>query len=376
MINLYVGYIFFIIYILSLLFFIIGILRVSKTYEAKYKPENISIIVCVRNGGQSIYNILSDLQNQIYKGSLEFLIIDDDSSDNTKSIIKSFIHLDNRFKYFSTVKSAKKLNHKKRALDLGIKNSTYNWLLFTDVDCRVKNNWATAMSKQYHTSDYVIGFSKTNESSTLVSKFQSIDFIMLMVSAYASVSMNYPLACSGQNQSYKKKIYNKVGGFDKIKNLLQGDDSIFLQMCNKINNVKISFSTDKNSYVVAKTHTKWKDFLLQRMRWAGDANIMWKFNKLFYIVILSTFISSVFILYLLFFYHFKIFIYLVIIKLFFELAIYYLGTNKLDIKTKYSSFLIWFILQVPYIIVMGVCSFLNSYISWKDRKSTNKVCNN
>ena len=125
-----------------------------------------------------------------------------------------------------------------------------------------------------------------------------------------------------------------------------------------------------------KYFLEWKDFLLQRMRWAGDANIMWKFNKLFYIVILSTYISSVFILYLLFFHHFTVFIYLVIIKLFFELVIYYLGTNKLDIKTKYSSFLIWFILQVPYIIIMGVCSFLNNYISWKDRKPINKVCNN
>ena len=44
----------------------------GNSITCKGKPENISIIVCVRNGGQSIYNILSDLQNQIYKGSLDF----------------------------------------------------------------------------------------------------------------------------------------------------------------------------------------------------------------------------------------------------------------------------------------------------------------
>jgi biofilm PGA synthesis N-glycosyltransferase PgaC len=371
-ISFYAGYLFFIIYILSLVFFIIGILRVSKKYYATYRAENISIIVCVRNGERSVSNILTDLQNQIYEGILEFLIIDDDSSDTTKNIIESFISLDNRFKYFNTNTSSGKLNHKKRALEVGIDNAVHNWLLFTDVDCRVKPNWASAMSKNYSNSDYVIGCSQTYESSTLVSKFQSIDFMMLMISTYASVSMNYPLACSGQNQSYKKILYKKVGGFSKIKNLLQGDDSIFLQMCNKINNVKISFSADENSYVKAKTHNKWKDFILQRIRWAGDANIMWKFNKVFYVVILSTFFANFFILYLLLSLSLISFSYLVVIKLFFELIIYYIGTIKLNISRKYISFIIWFIIQIPYIIIMGIGSFLNSYISWKDRTSNIK----
>ncbi len=367
MISLYIGYLFFTIYIFSLIFFILGILRVTRRCNPKYKPENISIIVCVRNGETSILNILSDLKKQIYKGNLEFLIIDDDSSDNTKSIIESFISIDNRFKYFNTNTSSENLNHKKRALETGIDNAVYNWLLFTDVDCRVKQNWASAMSTNYNNSDYVIGYSQTYESSTLVSKFQSIDFMMLMISTYASVSMNYPLACSGQNQSYKKVLYNKVGGFSKIKNLLQGDDSIFLQICNKINNVKISFSTDENSYVKAKTHNKWKDFILQRIRWAGDANIMWKFNKIFYAVILSTFISNVFILYLLLSLSLTSFIYLVLVKFIFEFTLYNMGTIKLNIPRKYISFITWFIIQIPYIIIMGIGSFLNSYISWKDR---------
>ena len=112
---------------------------------------------------------------------------------------------------------------------------------------------------------------------------------------------------------------------------------------------------------------------MQRIRWAGDANIMWKFNKLFYIVILSTFISNTFILYLLLSLSLTAFLYLVIIKLIFEFAIYNLGTLKLNISRKYISFMIWFIIQIPYIIIMGIGSFLNSYISWKNREPHIKI---
>ena len=362
------GYFLFVIYIFSLIFFIVGIFKVIKNNNFSPSFNNVSIIVCVRNGESSICNILNDLKSQNYDGNLEFIIIDDNSQDKTKLLIHKFIEVDNRFKYYSTENMKSNLNHKKRALKLGIDKSNYEWLLFTDVDCRVGKNWVKEMSKKYNSSDYVIGLSKVKEGKSLVSKFQSIDFNMLMISACATAHMNYPLACSGQNQSYKKSIYLKVDGFEKIYSLLQGDDSIFLQLCRKIKNIKISFSTNSDSYVIAKTHSKWSDFLLQRVRWAGDANIMWKYNKSFFIIILSTFHSNLFILYLILTKTFYPFVFLLVLKLLFEYLVYHLGNKKLNQEKNNLSFIIWFLIQIPYIVCMGFGSFFVSQIGWRGRR--------
>jgi len=363
------GLSFFIIYILSLLFFLIGILKIPKYREIKLnKIEGVSVIVCVRNGQDSLTFILEDLKNQNFKYDLEFIIVDDESNDNTEKIIKKYVNKDSRFKYLSTYNIQSKLRYKKRAIDFGIKHSSYDWMLFTDVDCRVKPNWVNGMISNINTSNYIIGFSEVKENNTLISKFQNIDFRMLMISACSSSFMNYPLACSGQNQLYNKSVYKSVNGFENISNLLQGDDSIFMQICKASHSTKISFSIDSDSYATAKTHNSWIDFIKQRIRWAGDANIMWKFNKLFFIVILSTFIANLFILSLFFLNTYYLLIKLLFVKFIFEYLLYILGSKKMSVYVNHISFIFWFFIQIPYIVFMGISSFFSSKISWRGRQ--------
>lgn len=363
-----VGLSFFILYILSLLFFLIGILKISKYKKIKHnKIEGVSVIVCVRNGQTSLPFILEDLKSQNFKSNLEFIIVDDESNDNTEKIIKKYVNEDPRFKYLSTYNIQSKLKHKKRALDFGIKHSKYDWMLFTDVDCRVKDNWVNGMINNINFSNYIIGFSDVKEKSTFISRFQSIDFRMLMISACSSSFMNYPLACSGQNQLYNKSIYKAVNGFENISHLLQGDDSIFMQICKANQMSKISFSIHSDSYVTAKTHSSWIDFIKQRIRWAGDANIMWKFNKLFFIVILSTFIANVFILSLFFLNAYYLLFKLLSVKFIFEYLLYRVGSKKMNVYINHISFIFWFFIQIPYIVFTGIFSFFSNQLAWRGR---------
>ena len=198
------------------------------------------------------------------------------------------------------------------------------------------------------------------------------DFQMLMISACSSASLGYPLACSGQNQSYKKSLFQSVKGFNKIESLLQGDDSLFMQICRKIKNIKVKFSNDPNSYVKSKTHNSWKEFIIQRVRWSGDANIMWKFNIGFFIIVLSTFLTNLFILigFLLSMISplfIDYFLMILIIKFLLEFFLYILGSEKLNLDSAIIQFPIWFIIQIPYVVLMGILSFFTHKISWKGR---------
>ena len=363
---LYISYFIFSIYIISIIFFIIGIFNI-KLNNNDSCFDDISIIVCVRNGEESILNILNDLRKQNYNGNLEFIIVDDDSNDNTKKIICDFILDDDRFKYLNTKNYKSDLKHKKKALDYGISESKYDWLLFTDVDCRLNRNWSLEMSKNFNNSNYIIGFSEVKKSKTLASKFQYIDFKMLMVSAFSSTALGFPLACIGQNQAYSKKLFIQNKGFSKIKDLLQGDDSIFMQLCMKNKNCKVSYSAHKNSYVLAKTHLSWKDLIMQRIRWAGDANIMWKYNKLLYLISLSTFYSNLLFVLLLISANYFSFFLLLLIKYFFEYLLYILSCKKLNNQINNMLFQLWFFIQIPYIIIVGSGSFYASNLKWKGR---------
>ena len=364
---LFIVIIFFFIYYLSLIFYLSGLYKKEDKVLNDYLPD-ISVILCVRNGQNSIDSILNDFSNQNYKGKLEFVIIDDDSNDQTAKKINFFSSSDKRFKYLNTKFFSSNLKYKKKALSFGIENAKYSSLLFTDVDCRLGPYWVSSMSKYISKNDYVIGFSEIIPNNLFVSKFQSIDYKMLMYASLGCTLNGFPMACSGQNQSYKKTIYNRSNGFDKIKDLLQGDDSIFLQLSRK-NNIKVCFSENSKSHVIAKTHNNWKDFILQRIRWAGDANIMWKYNFIFFLIILSTFVVNFFILmlFLLIDKFLFLFITLISLKFILEFLIYYKGSIRLGKKIDLYSFFSWHIIQPFYIVIAGSFSFFNNNFSWRGR---------
>lgn len=365
-------YIAFGIYFFSVIWFLIGVLLTKRKHTNKSSfILPVSVIVCVRNGENSLNNILSDLKDQIYNGKHEFIIVDDESTDQTKNIIKMFADLDNRFIYSSSINGNNKLNNKNRALDVGIKSSKYDLLLFTDVDCRVGNHWLKSMVNNYEdNSEFIIGYSKVVPKNSLVSIFQSIDFKMLMFCSLGAANMGTPFGSTGQNQSYKKQTFRKNKGFKKLEGLVQGDDSIFLNICKKHSDFKFQFSIDEQSHVIAKTLNAWRDLFYQRMRWAGDAHLMIKFNKTFFIIFLGFFITNIGCLLspLIYNYLDAQIIILVSMKFLIELLLYVVGCVYLNEKIYFYQFLIWYLIHIPYVVLIGLISPFNFMFSWRGRR--------
>ena len=121
----------------SLFYFILGLSKKDEQLENINTPP-VSVIIAVRNGEKNLMRLLTALKNQTYSGEMEFVIVDDESSDSTPKIIKEFTQDDARFIYTSSVNRDLNLNFKKRALDSGINNAKFEHLLFTDVDCIVQ----------------------------------------------------------------------------------------------------------------------------------------------------------------------------------------------------------------------------------------------
>ena len=362
-----------VIYMISLLLYFVGnFLSVKNKINEESIP--ISIIVAVKNGEKSLPILLNDLEHQNYKGMIEYLIVDDESTDNTQKIIKQFQNKNNKFIYISSTEGNQQLFFKKRALDAGIKNAKFDTLLFTDVDCRLKPSWAKSMAQSFHEDvDYVIGFSEVPYYNNIITWFQRIDFLMLLTAARGICNLKIPFASTGQNQAYRKKLYDEIG-FLSLSNSIQGDDSLFLQLCIK-NNINIIFNDNPKSFVTSRIETKFWNLIKQRIRWSGDAKIMWKFNKIFFSIIVATFSTNLLIMILT---YESIFLkstytsylqYILFIKFILELLIYIVGALKLKFKLNLPLFLYWFILEIPYVICMGIGSIFVKYISWRGQKT-------
>ena len=355
----------FIIYIFGLLLFILGNLKQQQTKNQNYNP-NISVIVAVRDGAKSLSKLLSCLQKQIYKGKIDFIIVDDQSSDDTKDIIINFCKTHSNFKYVSSIEGNPKYKYKKRALDAGINHAKYDPLLFTDVDCRPTKYWVSSMACNFDNNvDYIIGPVAIDKPKNLVALYQSIDLNMLIVSLYGITSLGLPCASTGQNQGFKKSIYKKVSKFDKIGTLLGGDDSLFLNIVRR-NLGKIKFVVNESALVYSRQERTIKKLINQRMRWALDANLMYKFNFRFYVLMVCTLLTNLIVLTSPIIYIYSsIEISLVIMfKFLFEILLFMFSRNKISI----INFLFWFTIQPLYVVVVGVYSIIAKDVSWKDRK--------
>ncbi len=342
------------------------VFKKSKSRISKNNPS-ASVIIAIRNAEESIPKLIHCINKQEYDGEFEFILVDDESTDSTKSIIFEATKTNTKIKYASSVDGDEKLSFKKRALDAGIKKSQYEILLFTDVDCRFGKMWVSSMATKFSDKiDYVVGFSKAKKKYGLANLFQRTDFLILMFSAKAFCDLGYPLASSGQNQGYRKKLFNRLGGYEKIQKLLMGDDSIFLQLCRKLK-ANIVFNDNAQSFVYCRSEKKWIDLFRQRVRWAGDGKIMWRYNFIFYIIMVSTVLSNFFIIFVLFTETFDTFYIIFIIKLIGELMLQRLGSFRVKVSIPLTHFIFWYVVNIPYVFLMCLGSFFVPYMSWQNR---------
>ena len=344
-------------------------------YKKKHINKFVSVIIAVKNGEKSLPGLLQSLIEQTYKNNIEFIIVDDESIDGSLKIIKNYINKDNRIITTSSINGDNLLSHKKKALDAGIKIAKGEILLFSDVDCILPKDWVfNTLNCFSNETDYIVGYSEVPKSFNLVTLFQKIDFFMLMNATHASINKNLYWACSGQNQAYKKSIYIKNNGFNTISKFLQGDDTLFLQLCNKnLKKFKANFSFNKLNKVYCRKETNIKSFLLQRIRWAGDATNSLIFSKSLFIMSVATFFTNFILLLNLFLYIFQIIsIYELIIPLFIKFLVDFSFALK-GMKVHHDQysvleFLFWFLLQPIYILIIGIGSFFQNHMRWKGIK--------
>jgi poly-beta-1,6-N-acetyl-D-glucosamine synthase len=201
--------------------------------------RSFSIVIACRNEEKNISGLIENLKNIDYPlDKFEVIIIDDASSDSTWKLLQENIQNLANFRIYRIEQKSQEYRGKKAALKLAAEKAEYDFLLFTDADCRLPSLLLQSYSKLiYQNTSAVIGWYKTQNCSKLQ---RIIDLSSAAIFALTT-RIGLPFSASGMNWVLNKSDFQAVGGYEKIKNKIAGDDKLLLLLIKKTGN-KISFN--------------------------------------------------------------------------------------------------------------------------------------
>lgn len=173
----------------------------KSNIQNQYK--NISIIIPVYNNQNCIKKLLDSLLELDYqKDNFEIILVDNNSTDFTKKIIK---------KYQVKLLEENNIQSSYAARNKGIKNAQYDILAFTDADCIVTKNWLKEgiMPMLNEEADLVGGkvefiFSKEKTAAELYDSITHMN---------NDINIREKHTIATANMFVKKKIFLDIGFF-------------------------------------------------------------------------------------------------------------------------------------------------------------------
>jgi poly-beta-1,6-N-acetyl-D-glucosamine synthase len=229
----------------------------------KHSLPSVSIIICARNEERNLRNNLSSILQQVYDGVFEVLVVNDASTDDTALVLKNF---STQYAYLRTVTiSEKKIKGKKGALTEGIKAAAHEWLLLTDADCTpLSMEWLSDMVKYNYAKDIGLGFSPYKKRDGFLNTFIRYEAAWTAVQYIGFGLAGMPYMGIGRNILYKKKIYEKAGGFEKHAHIASGDDDLFINSVISEKNFSIILSP--KTFMYSEPNTQWNGYFTQKKR--------------------------------------------------------------------------------------------------------------
>lgn len=269
-------------------FTLILFLCIRLYFPKKYPPEDsidtdgrLAIVVACKNEEDNLPLLFNSIERQ-HSMPKEIIFVDDNSTDNTFAILLDFAK-----KLPNVIVLQSPGNGKKAALIEGVKHCTAKYVLFTDADCILPDEYCLnakifltthsvdmllgGVKLHYLSSNFEGDFSVKTDISDFalnpLKAFEILDLGSLQAVSAGSAMMGCPIMCNGANMIVRRDIYlEHISG---IRTDIPSGDDMFMLHNIKAANGKIFYLFRPELIISTRGNDNPLSFFTQRKRWIG-----------------------------------------------------------------------------------------------------------
>lgn len=263
-------------YVIFILWLSYGFRNVSHFTSSRDTPtQGFSIIIPFRNEEKNLPKLLESITQLDYPESLyEILLVNDNSEDASLKVITSYIEK-HQISTISVLDSIR-VSHspKKDAIQTAIQSSNYSWIVTTDADCIVPEQWLRILDAfiQKHNSKLVAGpVTLPSENTSFLNTFEQLDTLSLAGATIGGFGINRPFLCNGAHLAYEKVAFIELHGFEGNNHIASGDDHFMLEKFTKVFPNQVHYLKSQQAIITTTFQEDWVSFMRQRKRWAAKS---------------------------------------------------------------------------------------------------------
>ena len=326
--------------------------------------SQISIVIPFRNEEDKLGKTIQCLLSQNTNLSLDIILINDHSTDSSLQIANEF-RINNPS---ISVLSLSDTSGKKAALLAGIQQSKSEWILQSDADCQMKNNWVNTMVSGINDgTKLLLGPVIATEKNKKWDWFNQIESMILQTITAVSAYFNQALLSNGANLLYKKSDYLEYTNSGLGQDFASGDDYFLMQFIQQKYLGGIQYLKNVDAIIETDFPNNWEKMIHQRSRWAKKSTGEKGLNSVIMIFLIGIhfifpllLISSIFSPSIL-----NDAIPFFVTKTIMELILIYYADQFF--KTKKYNHILLFAILYPIFLFQIVLSFRDKNNTWKDR---------
>jgi len=246
------------------------VFRKLACYSPKEKSTSqeyaVSAIICAKNEAENLATHLPGVLVQDYQTTHEIIVVNDNSTDETKYLLEEFQKQFKVLNILPLVQEAQGIPGKKFPLSMGIKSAKYEILLLTDADCvPASEKWMQLMQNGYDKSiDIVLGYGPYSKKKGMLNQLIRFETFHTALQYLSLALAGHPYMGVGRNLSYKRELFIKNKGFASINHIPGGDDDLFISKVATKGNTAIVI--DQAAHTISEPPLSWGAWMKQKNR--------------------------------------------------------------------------------------------------------------
>ncbi|NJN34616.1 MAG: hypothetical protein HC817_10540 [Saprospiraceae bacterium] len=147
----------------------------------------------------------------------------------------------------------------------GIDAARHDILLLTDADCYpLSSEWVFQMVAGLGDKEIGLAYAPYESRDSFLNRFIRFETVWTATQYFGLALMGIPYMGIGRNLIYRKKLYEKAGGFTNHLKIMSGDDDLFAQSVLTKNNFSIILNP--LTFMFSEPKTQWNSYITQKKR--------------------------------------------------------------------------------------------------------------